>query len=234
MLGVLASTVTQPIAATTSSELPSTVSVTTTVPVSETPVLLPTHMLAVHSSAATSSPGAGPSTPRKVTLFPAHSVVLAAHCANFPALPTTTFPVEYASDEEVAQGVQGLGREARTQLPLVPLSLPSPETFASLSTYLYTRRSDQLFASLLPHAPPPSLAQSKAKGEEALDMYADHLRSSISRTALLSLALRVLGLWRNTCALGVNDAQLWGVIERAWGVLVRSLGEGSEQLASSS
>lgn len=216
MLAVLASTVTSPVNATNSSSLPNSVSVTTILPVSESYDLLPTHMLAVHSS--TSTPLAGPSKPRKVTLFPAHATVLAANCANLPALPrsiATTTDLRESS-------IQGLGKEVDASLPLVPLALPSPETFAQLSTFLYTRRADQLLASLMPSAPSSSTPSTST---DSLDAYATQL-SSLPRPTLLAHALRVHGLWKNACALGVHDAKLWSVIDSAWTVLVRSMSIG--------
>ncbi|KLO07826.1 hypothetical protein SCHPADRAFT_836077 [Schizopora paradoxa] len=212
MLAVLASTATSPVDATNSSSLPTTISVTTTLPVSESSDLLPTHMLAVHSSAST--PVAGPSKPRKVTLFPAHATVLAANCVNLPPLPRSTETTTDARESPI----QGLGKEVDASLPLVPLALPSPETFAQLSTFLYTRRADQLLASLMPAAP-----SSSSKSSDSLDSYATQL-SSLPRPTLLAHALRVHGLWKNACALGVHDAKLWSVIDSAWTTLVRAMG----------
>lgn len=216
MLAVLASTVTSPVNATNSSALPSTVPVMTTLPVSESYDLLPTHMLAVHSSA--SAPVAGPSKPRKVTLFPAHATVLAANCANLPALPRSTATTTASRDSSI----QGLGKEVDASLPLVPLALPSPETFAQLSTFLYTRRADQLLASLMPAAPSSSSSSPSSSNADSLDTYATQL-SSLPRPTLLAHALRVHGLWKNACALGVHDAKLWSVIDSAWMTLVRAM-----------
>lgn len=188
MLSVLASTVTPPMAVASSSALPKEVPVT--VRNAETKVL-PTHMLAVHSS---TQPALGA---RKVTLFPAHSLVLAAHCANLPALPASfSTPASSADSSEV-----------QLTLPVLPLALPSPETFAPLSSYLYTRRADALLKTLIPLA---SNRQSVA---------------DLSSSTLLAYALKIHGVWRNACALGVHDEKLWKVLDLAWSLCVGSLGK---------
>ena len=88
----------------------------------------PTHMLAVYSSRPTASP-------RKVTLFPTHQLVLAAHCANLPALPTSS-------------ATHSAGTSAT--VPVVPLCLPSPEAFPLLQSYLYTKNTENLSNVLFP------------------------------------------------------------------------------------
>jgi hypothetical protein len=79
---------------------------------------------------------------RKVTLFPTHHLVLTTHCTNLPLLPI--------SKPDVTNDT--------VQLPIIPLCLPSPETFSILQSYLYTKRTNDLFAALLP-AHPPSLSE---------------------------------------------------------------------------
>lgn len=188
MLSVLASTVTPPMAIASSSALPKEVPVT--VCTAETKVL-PTHMLAVHSS---TQPALGA---RKVTLFPAHSLVLAAHCANLPALPASSPTPTSSSDSS----------DVKLTLPVIPLALPSPETFAPLSSYLYTRRADTLLRTLVPRA---QNAQSVA---------------NVPSSILLAHALKIHGVWRNACALGVHDEKLWKVLDLAWSLCVGSLGK---------
>lgn len=94
----------------------------------------PTHVLAVYSSTP-----APPSQKRKVTLFPAHDLLLAAHCANLPALPASKLSTSSC---------------ATATLPVVPLCLPSAEAFPFLQAYLYTKSTASLFTSLLPSAAP--------------------------------------------------------------------------------
>ena len=203
MLSVLASTVTPPMAAASSSSLPKEVDVTVR---NAHDSVLPTHMLAVHSSTQPASQGA-----RKVTLFPAHSLVLAAHCANLPPLPasvaSTSAPVTSDDSEDV-----------HVTLPILPLSIPSPETFATLSSYLYTRRADALLRALLPSFP------SSTPVPTTMVALTQTLERAPSST-LLAHALKVHGVWRNACALGVHDERLWGVLDLAWKACVGGLEE---------
>ncbi|KAJ7742741.1 hypothetical protein DFH07DRAFT_1063687 [Mycena maculata] len=126
----------------------------------------PTHMFAVYGDA---SPACGQK--RRVTLFPAHALVFGTHCANLPALPAS----------------QPSTSSARATVPVVPVRLPSPETFPLLQSYLYTQQ-------------PPSLAP---------PCDSDLLR-------LAPHAKKVYGLWRNACVLGVVDAPLYDAIEASW------------------
>ncbi|KAJ7026537.1 hypothetical protein C8F04DRAFT_1238546 [Mycena alexandri] len=78
-----------------------------------------------------------------------------------------------------------------TTVPVVPLPLPSPETFSLLHAYLYTQQPAVLLASL----------------------------ARPCETDLLQLAAhanKIHGLWRNACLLGLVDAQLYDVIEASW------------------
>jgi hypothetical protein len=93
----------------------------------------PTHMLAVYSSRPTTSP-------RKVTLFPTHQLVLAAHCANLPALPASSATHHAGTSATV---------------PVVPLCLPSPEAFPLLQSYLYTKNTENLSNVLSPSTSTP-------------------------------------------------------------------------------
>jgi hypothetical protein len=86
----------------------------------------PTHMIAVYAS--TSNPSAVASK-TKVTLFPAHEIVLSSHCANLPKLPQSSCP---------------------STLPVVPLALPSPPLYPHLQNYLYTKNIAALENFLLP------------------------------------------------------------------------------------
>lgn len=94
----------------------------------------PTHMLAVYSSRPTTA------SPRKVTLFPTHQLVLAAHCANLPALPASS-------------ATHTAGTSAT--VPVVPLCLPSPEAFPLLQSYLYTKNTENLSNVLFPSTSTP-------------------------------------------------------------------------------
>lgn len=141
----------------------------------------PTHMLAVYSNTPSNTPS---TTRRKVTLFPTHHLVLAAHCINLPRLPLSTATTS-----------------TKTTLPVIPLCLPSPETFALLQTYLYTKHTTSLLMALLPSNNAPDVL-------------------SLSR-----LAMMIHGIWRNACVLGVVDEQLFDTIDKAWDVVVNAMGQ---------
>ncbi|KAF8178117.1 hypothetical protein K438DRAFT_2022036 [Mycena galopus ATCC 62051] len=129
----------------------------------------PTHMLAVYNDAPLSL-----GQKRHVSLFPVHDLVLRVHCANLPTLPLSQ-----------------PSTLSRATIPVVPLRLPSPETFPLLHAYLYTQQPSTLLASL------------------GLPCESDLLR-------LATHASKIYGLWRNACTLGVVDPQLYDAIEASW------------------
>jgi len=177
---------------------------------------MPSHMLAIY---AQSSPRV-PSTHRnKVTLFPSHNVVLAAHCANLPALPSATHPIPAAAGSSIT-------------VPVVPLCIPAPELYTPLSVYLYTKRLDMLLQSLLPALPTTSLnvytspdetSEEATKQREGLLSFAQRLAATYTPHALLSYAMRVNGLWRNVCALGIFESKIWAAMDFAWEVLILAM-----------
>jgi hypothetical protein len=97
---------------------------------------------------------------RKVTLFPTHHLVLTTHCTNLPLLPV--------SKPDVTNDT--------VQLPIVPLCLPSSETFSILHETHHRQ-----------HA-------------------------SLARHSMI-----INGIWRNACALGICNDNLWDAIEASWG-----------------
>ncbi|KAF9444666.1 hypothetical protein P691DRAFT_677156 [Macrolepiota fuliginosa MF-IS2] len=133
----------------------------------------PTHMLAVYASKSTSS-----ASRTKVTLYPTHEIVLSAHCTNLPKLPEPT---------------------SSAAIPVVPLSLPSPQMYPYLQNYLYNKNISALENFLLS----PS---------QVLDT-----------PSLMKRLLAVHGLWGNACALGVIDAPFCAMIERVWASLHQTL-----------
>ncbi|KAJ7216487.1 hypothetical protein GGX14DRAFT_604899 [Mycena pura] len=108
---------------------------------------------------------------RPVRLFPIHDLVFGAHCPALPALPPS----------------QPRTAPPRATLPVVPLRLLSPDTFALLHGYLYT----QSLAALAPLCD------------------ADLLQ-------LAAHAHRIRGLRSNACELGVVDERLCGAVEETW------------------
>jgi len=171
---------------------------------------LPTHMLAVYSRQSSASPN----PTRRVTLYPIHNIIMALHCAHLPVLPKSTA----TEPDSVGQ----------MTLPVVPLCIPSPETFSRLSAYLYTKNASYLLSMLLPTGTltPPSIL--------ALDTYIDgdspelqqfqaKLRATYTPYALLTCGMTINGVWRNVCALGIFDDQLWEVLDLAWEAIIGAL-----------
>ncbi|KZP21300.1 hypothetical protein FIBSPDRAFT_698009, partial [Athelia psychrophila] len=140
----------------------------------------PTHMLAVYAHPSTSTAA----STTKVTLYPAHDLVFAAHCAHLPAFPVS--PVASTSTSTSTKTV-----------PVVPLALPAPGAFPALQSYLYTQRADHLFAAFLPSLP--------ASASMEVPKLAAHLASTAPRAELQQRAALVHGVWANACALGVQD-----------------------------
>lgn len=145
----------------------------------------PTHMLAVHAASTPSAASGSQQKPRQVTLFPTHSLVLAAHCANLPILPAGSAPIAASA--------------TTASVPVVPLCLPAPEAFPLLQSYLYTKSPSTL----------RGLFAAPSASEDAL---------VISRRAMM-----IHAMWRNACALGVVDTQLYDIIDSAWEGVVSAL-----------
>lgn len=168
---------------------------------------MPTHMLAVygrHVSAATK---------RRVTLFPIHSIILATHCANLPILPPSNVTRPGAPGSTVS-------------LPMVPLCIPAPDVFPQLSSFLYTKRIDLLLASLLPCSVPHPLYRDDPTSERVLSLlqqFSSRLATTYGTQGLLAHAMAVNGLWRNACALGIDDEKLWCGLDVAWEILITAL-----------
>ncbi|KAG0697126.1 hypothetical protein DFH29DRAFT_984387 [Suillus ampliporus] len=166
---------------------------------------MPTHMFAVFSSR---QPAAAR---RRVTLFPAHNLVFATHCANLPILPTS--PPAF---------VECTGQEIK--VPVVPLCIPAPEVFPQLSTFLYTKRIDHLLGALLPLPTPPQLyLDDPTTVMPLLTEFAQQLAATYTAQALLLHIASVHGMWRNAVALGIADERLWCALDVAWEVLLTSL-----------
>jgi hypothetical protein len=165
---------------------------------------MPTHMFAVYSRLA---PGSPPLATRHVILYPIHNIIFASHCANLPQLPSY-----------IKQDIPDSPGSTIT-LPVIPLCLPSPDTFAQLSGYLYTRRSTALLTSLLP-CPPPLDTPLDSK---TIPEFSHKLAITYTTHAMMKYAMRVNGLWRNVCALGLFDQGIWDAMDIAWEVLLTAL-----------
>ncbi|KAJ7093917.1 hypothetical protein B0H15DRAFT_947252 [Mycena belliarum] len=165
----------------------------------------PTHMLAVHGRAPKDAPL---SARRQVTLVPTHSLVLGLHCVRLPKFAAPPSAPAYTSED-------------RTQLtiPVQPLCIPAPATYAFLATFLYTKRTDILLKALLPCPPPPKLDDDRT----LLPAFAGRLAATYTGHALMRHIQSVYGLWQNACALGVFVDELWDTIDLAWEVLLTAM-----------
>jgi len=167
---------------------------------------MPTHMLAVY----TRQPSAH--LTRRIKMYPIHNVILAVHCAHLPMLPKSTA----TEPDSVGQ----------MTIPVVPLCIPSPETFSKLSAYLYTKKASWLLSTLLPTGaltPASILSLYIDRDSPELHRYQSKLRSTYNPCALLMHAVTINGLWRNVCALGVFDDKLWEVMDLAWEAIIGAL-----------
>ncbi|KAI0634346.1 hypothetical protein C8Q77DRAFT_1111196 [Trametes polyzona] len=213
-------------------------------PSSQTPdaTAFPTHILAIFSARSSSATptvasfadksNLAPST--TVPLFPVSALVLTAHCSLLPPLP---------------QGHPPAGRRVALTLPLVPLTIPSPETFPLLHAYLHTMRADTLLTSLLPAlasiipsmTTPPGHAAGKQVyvaqfSSEKLLRFSRVLVSAVYKRggpqgalgALMAHVKHINGLWQNVCALGVFDAELWGAMDLAWEIVLAAMTQVAE------
>ena len=168
---------------------------------------MPTHMLAVYSRHVPAA------TKRRVTLFPIHNIILAAHCANLPILP----PSNVTRPDAVGSTIS---------LPMVPLCIPAPDVFSQLSTFLYTKRIDHLLASLMPCPVPHPIYRGDPTSERVrflLQQFSNKLATNYDTQTLLTHAMAVNGLWRNACALGIDDGKLWCALDVAWEILIGAL-----------
>ena len=156
----------------------------------------PSHILGVYCEA----PLDPPYLPSKI-LIATHSLILMANCSHLGPLPVSTPDITRATATPYSS-------HKTVKLPVVPLNVPSPHTYPMLQEYLYSKNTDDLLAYLLP-------------GEDfPLDI---QFVKSIDRVQLVLSASRVIGLWRNACALGVVNDDIWGIIAFVWIPVVGAL-----------
>ena len=170
------------------------------------PTIAPTHMAAVYSS--------GPSgpEPRRVMMYPVHQSILSLYCANLPVLPTSVSPPTT------------LG--APHEIPVVPIALPNPESFPFLTQFLYLKNVRQLFEAFLSLTPANGIPDDLDRPERHdafVAEYSSTLAQNYTMQRLASQAVKVHGLWRNACALGISDADLQAFFDLAWEVLMQAL-----------
>jgi len=192
------------------SQIPPSVSVALRAPSSRSSY--PTHVLAI-ATAGTSS-----SDP-KHTLIPVHAVTLAAHCAKLPALPPSNARVSGNN----------------MQLPVLPLSLPSPAAFSILHTFMYTHRLDGVLKALLPlptqfleglshHGVRQALASSTTLHQLSSFVCAS---SNGNLQTITGHAAHVKEIWQDMVSLGLYDPELWDAIDLAWEIILGALNLGA-------
>ena len=143
----------------------------------------PTHIFAAYSKAN-----------GRISLQPTHVLVLAVHCVHLPFLPYSKpgIPAEVGST---------------LTLSIAPLIVSNIDTLQILLRYLYTKREDHLYASLLPVA----TLNATWSTHKVAEAYA----ANFTVQKLLANATRVHSLWLNMKTLGVVDEKLWRCIGRA-------------------
>ncbi|KAG6851850.1 hypothetical protein C0991_005501 [Blastosporella zonata] len=163
----------------------------------------PTHILAVMSSKTASD---------TAMMFPVHSIVLASQCAQFPRIPSS----------------HQQPHSPTLQLPVLPLSVPSPAAFSVLHSYMYSHRLENVLKALFPmpsgflHSLSHEAVQAALASGPTLHQLSSYLCSSVSGNpqALASHAAHVKELWQTMVALGLNDPELWDTVDLAWEVIL--------------
>jgi hypothetical protein len=139
----------------------------------------PTHMVAVWTKEASHS------TQTRMELYPVHSLVLATTCSTLPSHLAKTSTCSH--DAPLSE--DGL---KKVTVPVVPMRIPSQETFALLLAFLYTRRPDFLLKSLIP--------------------------TKQTSTWRMDMARSVRGVWQNAMVLGVQDPKFYQTLDLAMAI----------------
>ncbi|KAF5337606.1 hypothetical protein D9758_014915 [Tetrapyrgos nigripes] len=181
---------------------------------SSIPPVHPTHALAVCPSRSSGHDS-------QALIIPVHHLILAAHCARLPTLPPSPF--------------QTRGRDY-LDLPVVPISLPSPHAFTLIHKYLYTHSLDDVLKSLiplpssfLPSSSTPSLNRETLctlmTSESTLSSLSHHLAEHAlhNLSTLMTHVTHVKDFWQTLVVLGVYDWALWDVVDLAWDVCLGGL-----------
>jgi hypothetical protein len=158
--------------------------------------IIPSHMFAIANT-----------NKSKATLYPCHHLLFAAQCTKLPALPP--------SRPQVIEG--------QVTLPVVSISLPSPETFPLVRDFLYTRGCDRFLASLMPSLSSKDIPQAGSGSSGIVPALSRALSQTLSTEKLMERAMMIHGVWANACALGVVDESLWRSMETAWAIVTGAL-----------
>ncbi|KAG8840487.1 hypothetical protein FRB91_006036 [Serendipita sp. 411] len=149
-------------------------------------------------------------------LWPIHDIIIASHCSRVSSLPSSSIITSNSPTFNA-----------------VPLSVPYPSSLRLILRYLYTQDTASLFHSLLApcikHSPKhsrrhlsrviPRISIVKFPNLKLPTILAKHCPTSI----LSSRLQLVRRLWENAMALGIEDAQLWEVLNMVSNILVHAL-----------
>lgn len=176
------------------------------VTVNDVSAQMPTHLLAIWQK-----PKATPSSSNRcpITLHPTHNIILASHCANLPA-----FPTQQSSPQPAAPG-------AEISLPVQGLCVPHRESFTVVHQYVYTKDSAAFLASLIPR--PSARTLTPIVQSKSLSTFALRLAATFSMETLVAHLLFVTGVYANMCHLGIQDDEMWRVLQGAWDILREAL-----------
>ncbi|PIL28770.1 hypothetical protein GSI_08814 [Ganoderma sinense ZZ0214-1] len=185
----------------------------------------PTHVLAVwelpHAHPVHRKSAATADARRKVSLIPAHNLVLAMHCAKWFKLGPTNTSETRVLDPQGLPGTQ-------ITLPIVPLAVPHPESFLLLLQAMYTHKASWLMDQLVPVQKPavafPSAANPAPENPHYILETGRRLAARYTPSALLEMVGTVVGLWQNAVYLGVSDRRLWTAMDWSYDMLLTGLG----------
>lgn len=159
----------------------------------------PSHILAVYAQTQSGAER----RKRKITFFPTCHPILVAHCSKLPILASTGAAVE-------------VDQSGNVMVPIVPLCIPSAETFSFIQDYIYsprTRRVHTLLSSLLPAF--PSLPETISLASR-IQHFARHFAEQCSEDELISSSRIIHAVLRNMSALRMVDEDMWSAVEFAW------------------
>ena len=188
----------------------------------------PTHVLAIwdlpvpHPVYKNGTGNINPATGRrKISLMPAHNLVLAAHCAKWFPLPKSENVRE--TPVRSASGVPG----TMLNLPVVPLAVPHPPSFIYLLQTLYTHKVSWLLDQLVPVPKPtvvfPTPANPQPQNPHYIIETGCRVAARFTPRAIIDMIGTVIGLWQNAIYLGVSDRRLWIGIDWSYDMLITGL-----------
>jgi hypothetical protein len=145
-------------------------------------------------------------------MYPIHHSILSLYCANLPVLPPST--------------PRPTTPESPFEVPVVPLALPHPDSFPTLTQFMYFKDVKSLLQTFLGLAPANGLPGDLDKPERYDAFVAERsaiLAQNYTMQRLSSQAVKVYGFWRNAYALGISDGDLEAFFDFAWEVLMKAM-----------